>query len=110
MTHFGPIFPILGTKKIFLKNQALSRTTTHGILAPCQISEKTNDTIPRKRLDRRIDGKVDGRKDGWTPLHRTLPVTAGRPINMATSQTHFKWTDGKLINLEKYSQEFKSYM
>ena len=105
MTHFGPIFPILGTKKIFLKNQALSRTTTHGILAPCQISEKTNDTIPRKRLDRRIDGRVDGRKDGWT-----LPATAGGPIKMATSQTHFKWTDDKLINLEKNLQEFKSYM
>ena len=30
-------------------------TTSYGFLALCQNSEKTNDTIPRKRLDRRTD-------------------------------------------------------
>ena len=56
---FWPIFPILGVKKILLENPALLYTTSHGILAPCQISEKNNDTIPRKCLDRRTDGNAD---------------------------------------------------
>ena len=29
---------------------------------------------------------------------------------MATSQTHFKWTDDKLTDLIKSLQEFKNYM
>ena len=62
MAHFGPSFPILGAKKILTENPALSRTTSHGILAPCQISEKTNDTIPRKSLGRRrTEGQTDRR-------------------------------------------------
>ena len=36
---FGPIFPILGAKN-FSKNSALSHTTLHGPLTPCQVSEK----------------------------------------------------------------------
>ena len=45
---------------------ALSHTTLYEFLAPCQISEKTNDTIPRKHLDRRTDGRTEGQKDGRT--------------------------------------------
>ena len=63
---FCPIFPIFGAKKIFPKNPALSRTTSHGILAPCQNLEKINDTIPRKHLDRqdrRSDRRMEGRTD-----------------------------------------------
>ena len=56
---FCPIFPIFGAKKFFPKNPALSRTTSHGILAPCQNLEKINDTIPRKRPERRKDGRMD---------------------------------------------------
>ena len=62
MIIFGPFwaqFPNFGGKKILTENPALSRTTSHGILAPCQISEKTNDIIPRKCVDRRTDGKTD---------------------------------------------------
>ena len=54
LTHFLNFL----RKKIFLENQALSRTTSYGFLAPCQDLEKTNDTIPRKRLDRRKDGQT----------------------------------------------------
>ena len=57
--HFWPFFPIWGQKKISQKI-GLPRTTSYKILAPCQISEKTNDTIARKRLDRRTEGQKDG--------------------------------------------------
>ena len=59
LAYFGPIFPILGPKRIFPENPDLSRTTSHEILAPCKNLEKINDTIPRKRLDRRKDGRTD---------------------------------------------------
>ena len=51
-------WPILG-KKNFPENLALSGTTSCDFLALCQISEKTNDAIPRKRLDRRTEGRTD---------------------------------------------------
>ena len=61
---FWPIFPIFGAKFVFLENLAPSRTTSYGFLAPCQNLEKTNDTIPRKRPDRRrTDGRTEGRTD-----------------------------------------------
>ena len=66
LAHFGPIFLILGAKKIFRENPALSHTTSNGILAPCQNLEKIDDTIPRKRPDRRKDGRKDGSTDGRT--------------------------------------------
>ena len=59
---FGPFlahFPVFGAKKIFLENPALSRTTSYGFLAPSQNLEKVNDTIQRKRPDRRKDGRTD---------------------------------------------------
>ena len=56
---FWPIFPIFGAQKIFLENLALSRTTSYGFLAPCQNLEKANDTIQRKRPDRRTGGRTD---------------------------------------------------
>ena len=60
---FWPISPIFGTKKIFLENQALSRTTSYEFLAPCQNLQKVNDTIQRKCPDRRKDRKTEGRTD-----------------------------------------------
>ena len=63
---FGPFwvrFPNFGDKKIFLEDLALSCTTSHGILALYQSSEKTNDTIPRKCLDKIMDGWKDERTD-----------------------------------------------
>ena len=53
LAHFWSIFPIFGAKKN-------SRTTSYGFLAPYQNLEKTNNTIPRKRPDRRRDGRKDG--------------------------------------------------
>ena len=74
LAHFCLIFQFSGQKKFFLENPALSRTTSRGFLAPCQNLEKTNDTIVRKRLDRR--------KDRQTLLHRNLPANAGRPLRV----------------------------
>ena len=59
LIHFWSIFPILGAKKVFLENPALSRTTLYGFLVSCQNLEKTNDTILRKHLDWRKDGTTD---------------------------------------------------
>ena len=72
----GP-FSQFWDKNDFPENPALSRTTPNEFLAPCHISEKTNDTIPRKRLDR----TTDGRKDEQTLFYRMLPATAGDPKN-----------------------------
>ena len=88
MAHFWPILPILGAKKIFLKNLTLSHTTSYGFLAPCQNLEKANDTIQRKHLDRRKDKLTeewkdrhkDERMDGQTLFYRTLPANTGGPI------------------------------
>ena len=63
LAHFQFIFPNFGAKKFFLENQALSRTTLCGFLAPCQNLEKANDTIPRKHLERSKDRRMDGRTD-----------------------------------------------
>ena len=59
MGPFWALFPNFWAKIFFPENPALSRTTSYEFLAPCQISEKTNDTIPRKCLDKRIDGRTD---------------------------------------------------
>ena len=63
---FLSIFPILGAKNFSPENLALSRTTSHGILASCQTLEKINDTIPRKCPDRRKNGRKDRRTDRRT--------------------------------------------
>ena len=64
--------------RIFLKNPALSRTTSRGFLSPCQKSEKTNDQIPRKLPDRHTDMWKDRQTD---PISLDpSPATAGGPI------------------------------
>ena len=82
VVHFSSIFPILGAKKIFWKIQ-LSCTNSYGFLVPCQNLEKTNNTTPRKCLNRRKDGRKDERKDerkdGQTKFYRSLPATACDP-------------------------------
>ena len=62
-------------KKIFPENLALSCTTTYGFLVSCQNSERTNDAIPRKHLDRRMDRKIEGQKNGQTLFYMTLLAT-----------------------------------
>ena len=58
-------------KETFFKKIWLSGTTKHGPLTPCRVSEKTNDQIPRKLLDRRTEG--------WTDPNSWDPATAGGP-------------------------------
>ena len=63
---FWPILgprPNFGAKQNFPENPAPSHTTSYVFLAPCQISEKNNDAIPRKCLHRRMDGRTKGRTD-----------------------------------------------
>ena len=96
LAHFGPIFPILREKKNCPENLALSRTTSHGIIAPCQNLEKIKDTIPRKQLGRqedrwkdgRTEVRMDGRTDGQILFCRTLLTIARVPkrISMQKSQ------------------------
>ena len=68
LAHIGPFFSILWQIFFFSENAALSRTTSYEFLAPCQISEKTSDTITRKCLGRRTDGRME-----W----RTNPILKG---------------------------------
>ena len=49
----------MGREK-FVQKTPLCHAQLHGTLTPCQVSEKTNVSIPRKCPDRR---KVDGRTD-----------------------------------------------
>ena len=59
---FGPFLvylPKFWSNNFFPENQALSCTTAYGFPAPCQNSEKTNDTIPRKCQDRRMGRRTD---------------------------------------------------
>ena len=68
-----PIFrsfsQFLGQKNYFWKNR-LPCTTSYGFLAPCQNLEKTNDTIPRKHMDRwkdKTEGLTDWGQKNITP-------------------------------------------
>ena len=83
---FWPHFSSFGGKKNFSQKIQLSRTTSHGILAPCQNFEKIKDAILRKHLDRGKDGRKDGRnngqKYGQTLFYTTLPATAEGPITL----------------------------
>ena len=71
---FGP-FPQIFQQLFSTKNMALSCTTLYGFVVPCQNSQKTNDTIPRKCLE-------EGRNNGQTLFYRTLPANAGAPIKL----------------------------
>ena len=73
--HFWPIFPILGAKKMFWKIRLCHAQLHMGSYHHANNLEKTNHTIPRKRLDRRTEGQ----KDGQTLFHRTLPANDGGP-------------------------------
>ena len=90
LAHFGPFFTILGQKKLFPENPALSRTNLYEFLAPCQISEKTNDAIPRKHLDRRMERRTEGRKEEQTLFYGTLLATTGGPIKCFSKTSSLK--------------------
>ena len=58
MGQLWALFPNFEAKKIFPRNPAWSCSTLYEFLAPCQISENTNDTISWKCLDRRTDWRT----------------------------------------------------
>ena len=58
-----PFSQFWGKKKFFSENSALLQTISYEFLAPCQISEKTFDAIPRKYLVRRMVGRTEGLTD-----------------------------------------------
>ena len=81
----------------------------YGPLRPCQVSEKTNESIPRKLTDNRKDGW----KDEQTLFYRTLPAEAGGPIKFFNHQQYFKtfqtrghtsWIIHLFALLESYKQ------
>ena len=71
---FGP-FPQILQQIFFPENMALSHTTLYGLVVPCQNSQKTNNTIPRKCLE-------EGQNNGQTLFYRTLLATTGGPIKL----------------------------
>ena len=74
LARLWSIFVIFGAKTIFMENSALSCTTSYGFLASCQNLQKSNDTVPRKRPDRR----TEGRTKVWTePISYGIGVFLG---------------------------------
>ena len=65
----------------------LSRTTSYGVLGPCQNFQKTNDTNPRKCLDR---------KNGQTKAEgpKVLQSEGLRVFWSISMEYYFSRTDG----------------
>ena len=57
--------------RIFWENKARSLLSFHQPLTTCQVSEKSNEQIPRKVRHRR----TDERTDGWTGLNLRDPFS-----------------------------------
>ena len=75
---FRPLLSILVQTRIFLENPFLSLLFVSRSLLLCNISEKTNEQIPRKTDYRRKDVRPDIRTHGQAGRHRTFPT--GVPI------------------------------
>ena len=69
LAHFGPFFPILGQKKVFPENLALSHTNFYHAKFQKKLIIQFQE-----------NAWTEGRKDGQTLFYRTLPTTAGGPI------------------------------
>ena len=82
---FWTIFPAFRAKNFFPENPPLSHTTSYGFLGTCQNLEKTNHTIPSKRLNRRMDGRTDRRTD----------IRTDRRIDGRTHRRTVGWKDGR---------------
>ena len=83
-------WPILGLfskfwgKKNFSQKIRLCHTQLHmSFQHHAKFQKKTNDTIPRKPLDRRMDRRTEGRKYGQILFQRTLRATARGPIKVS---------------------------
>ena len=74
---------------MFFQKIGLSYTTSLGLLASCQNSDKSNDPIPRKYPASQM---VEG-NDGQTLFHRILPATAGGLTGTTTVDWHLKVKD-----------------
>ena len=81
---FPPFSQFWGQKEFFSEDPALSCTTSYGFLSLLQNSEKTNDAIPRKRLDRKTNGRAEGWKDVQTLFYSTLSAIPEGPKMMKT--------------------------
>ena len=81
--YFWPILPIFGAKKFFFQNICLLRTTPHTPLTSCWVSEKINETIPRKFPDGRTEGPKDWRTKGQTLSHRTFRPQLGVQLSIS---------------------------
>ena len=82
--HFWPFLVILPHWDFFPKNPALSHTTIYGPQTPCQVSQKTNEPIPTKLMDR----LKEGWKDRQTLFYRPLLAEVKGPINLLTEVVH----------------------
>ena len=75
--HFWPFLIFFAQWGFFQKNLALSLITRYGPLKPCKVSEKTNEPILRKLVDRRKDGQTDGRTKGRRDRRTDRPYVIG---------------------------------
>ena len=71
--HFLIIFGHFRPMQIFSKNPALPHSIIYKLLTPCQVSEKTNEPIPRKLTYR----QKDRWKDKQALFYRTLLTRIG---------------------------------
>ena len=90
LTHF---WPILRAKIFFLEYLALSHTTSHGFLAPCQNLENTKTQFQENaQTEKWTEGRNDKRMQGWkdrqTLFYKTLPATASGPNSFMNNFTH----------------------
>ena len=79
---FNHFWSFLPAGDLFSRNLALSHTIIYGLLTPYYVSEKLNEPIPRKIIDRRKDGRTEGRMDRKTYFIGAFP----------------KWLEVKKIN------------
>ena len=108
----GPFSQFLGQKKFFLQNLALSCSTSHEFLAPCQNKENINETIPKNAwIDERTKGWMEGWKGAQTPFFRTFPATASspkrQPITLFHSKSYLTSIHSSIMSLKHLVKNWK---
>ena len=76
LAHIGPFFSILGQKIFFLRNPALSRTTSYEF--PSTMPNFRKNLIQLQE-NASAEGLMEGWKDGQTLFYRTLSAAAEGP-------------------------------
>ena len=80
----------IGCTKFFFKNLAPSVTRYYGRLPSCTISERTNDPILRKLIDRWRDGQTDNSDFiGCCPTNVECPIVKKRVSEIHQSQIQY---------------------